>query len=234
MIYVACFGNGVKLIFVSSLSVGKPIHKNKTVNWAMILFRKQDSSLLYQWLKVACVFYNSLVIRGKSRLFSHLCLSINWKNKGLKAHFSWQKVYLCLVNFKAKEGWLTRCVLHWCINELVTQSFFISPLGTLWLWSLIYVCFVSMARLNGHGRGSMRKIWDVTNRSIVMMAVADAIVFLLLCCLTTSSSGLSIVPDILTYRTCVNSPPGFSPGCMDNVTVNPGGKATFNCQVLCT
>jgi len=47
----------------------------------------------------------------------------------------------------------------------------------------------------------------------------------------TTSNGLSIVPDILTYKTCVNSPPGFSPGCMDNVTVYPGGTATFNCQV---
>ena len=47
----------------------------------------------------------------------------------------------------------------------------------------------------------------------------------------TASNGLSIVPDILTYKTCYNAPPGFSPGCMDNVTVYPGGKATFNCQV---
>jgi len=47
----------------------------------------------------------------------------------------------------------------------------------------------------------------------------------------TTSDGLSIVPDILTYKTCVNSPPGFSEGCMDNVTVYPGGSATFNCQV---
>ena len=46
-----------------------------------------------------------------------------------------------------------------------------------------------------------------------------------------SIKALSIVPDIFTYKTCVNSPPGFSPGCMDNVTVYPGDKATFNCQV---
>lgn len=61
--------------------------------------------------------------------------------------------------------------------------------------------------------------------------------FLLLILLAIVSFGqnsikaLSLIPDILTYKTCVNSPPGFSPGCMDNVTVYPGDRATFSCQV---
>ena len=83
---------------------------------------------------------------------------------------------------------------------------------------------------------SMWKIWDVTNRSIVVIMLAivpTAIFYVVSCCYCwTTSNGLpGILPDILTYKTCVYTPPGFSPGCMDNVTVYPGGTATFNCQV---
>ena len=77
------------------------------------------------------------------------------------------------------------------------------------------------------------KMWDVTNRSIVITMVGIVLTILYFFLFWTTSNGLSIIPDVLTYKTCVNSPPGFSPGCMDNVTVYPGGKATFNCQVSC-
>ena len=75
-----------------------------------------------------------------------------------------------------------------------------------------------------------------TNRSIVVIMLAivpTAIFYVVSCCYCwTTSNGLpGILPDILTYKTCVYTPPGFSPGCMDNVTVYPGGTATFNCQV---
>ena len=76
----------------------------------------------------------------------------------------------------------------------------------------------------------------MTNRSIVVIMLAivpTAIFYVVSCCYCwTTSNGLpGILPDILTYKTCVYTPPGFSPGCMDNVTVYPGGTATFNCQV---
>ena len=37
-----------------------------------------------------------------------------------------------------------------------------------------------------------------------------------------SSDALSFIPEFLWYKTCADSPPGFSPGCMNNVTVNVG------------
>ena len=46
-----------------------------------------------------------------------------------------------------------------------------------------------------------------------------------------SSDALSFIPEVLWYKTCADSPPGFSPGCMNNVTVNVGDRAVFNCQV---
>lgn len=57
--------------------------------------------------------------------------------------------------------------------------------------------------------------------------------FTLLCIfqILTLIKGFSFVPEFFWYRTCADSPPGFSPGCMDNVTVNIGEKAVFNCQV---
>jgi len=67
----------------------------------------------------------------------------------------------------------------------------------------------------------------------MLAIVPTAIFYVVSCCYCwTTSNGLpGILPDILTYKTCVYTPPGFSPGCMDNVTVYPGGTATFNCQV---
>ncbi len=47
----------------------------------------------------------------------------------------------------------------------------------------------------------------------------------------TFAKGLSFMPEFLLYKTCADSPPGFSPGCMNNVSVNIGEKAIFNCQV---
>jgi hypothetical protein len=46
-----------------------------------------------------------------------------------------------------------------------------------------------------------------------------------------STESLSFMPEFLWYKTCADSPPGFSPGCMNNVTVNIGERAVFNCQV---
>ena len=46
-----------------------------------------------------------------------------------------------------------------------------------------------------------------------------------------SADALSFIPEFLWYKTCADSPPGFSPGCMSNVTVNVGERAVFNCQV---
>ena len=46
-------------------------------------------------------------------------------------------------------------------------------------------------------------------------------------------NGLAILPDFVTYKTCLYSAPSFSPGCMANVTANVGERATFNCQVKC-
>lgn len=73
----------------------------------------------------------------------------------------------------------------------------------------------------------------MTNKVIIKMVstTAGIVLFFVASWYGTTSHGLSIVPEILTYKTCVNSPPGFSEGCMDNVTVYPGGSATFNCQV---
>jgi hypothetical protein len=75
---------------------------------------------------------------------------------------------------------------------------------------------------------------NVTNKVSPIIAKMVAIVLTVVLSLMTSAKttyGLSLVPEIFTYKTCADSPPGFSPGCMDNVTVYPGGRATFNCQV---
>jgi len=45
------------------------------------------------------------------------------------------------------------------------------------------------------------------------------------------ASGGPLMTDLFSYKTCVNSPPSFSPGCMTDLTVNIGERATFNCQV---
>merc|ERR1712038_737724 len=46
-----------------------------------------------------------------------------------------------------------------------------------------------------------------------------------------SANALSLFPDMFKYKTCADSAPEFSLGCMANVTVNIGERATFNCQV---
>lgn len=46
-----------------------------------------------------------------------------------------------------------------------------------------------------------------------------------------STTALSLFPDMFKYKTCADSAPEFSLGCMANVTVNIGERATFNCQV---
>jgi hypothetical protein len=78
------------------------------------------------------------------------------------------------------------------------------------------------------------------NRRRKFPAVLEASELLLLLtflALPASSSSLSFIPEFLWYKSCADSPPGFSPGCMSNVTVNIGDRAVFNCQVkgyLCT
>ena len=52
-----------------------------------------------------------------------------------------------------------------------------------------------------------------------------------LCWLLFQASGGPLMTDLFSYKTCVNSPPSFSPGCMTDLTVNIGERATFNCQV---
>ena len=47
----------------------------------------------------------------------------------------------------------------------------------------------------------------------------------------SSANALSLFPDMFKYKTCADSPPNFSGGCMANVSVNIGERATFNCQV---
>ena len=49
-----------------------------------------------------------------------------------------------------------------------------------------------------------------------------------------STTALSLFPDMFKYKTCADSAPKFSLGCMANVTVNIGERATFNCQVSYT
>ena len=61
-------------------------------------------------------------------------------------------------------------------------------------------------------------------------AAAEGLVWMLIT-VVNLTLGSPLMPDLLTYKTCMNSPPGFSPGCMANVTVNIGERAQFNCQV---
>ena len=44
------------------------------------------------------------------------------------------------------------------------------------------------------------------------------------------SPASSLIPEFLSYKTCVNRPPAFS-GCMSNVTADFGERVVLNCQV---
>ena len=57
-----------------------------------------------------------------------------------------------------------------------------------------------------------------------LMALALAAVALL------PSPASSLIPEFLSYKTCVDSPPAFS-GCMSNVTADFGERVVLNCQV---
>ena len=57
-----------------------------------------------------------------------------------------------------------------------------------------------------------------------LMALALAAVALL------PSPASSLIPEFLSYKTCVNQPPAFS-GCMSNVTADFGERVVLNCQV---
>ena len=56
-----------------------------------------------------------------------------------------------------------------------------------------------------------------------LTAVAVAAVALL------PSPASSLIPEFLSYKTCVDSPPAFS-GCMSNVTADFGERVVLNCQ----
>ena len=74
------------------------------------------------------------------------------------------------------------------------------------------------------GRGKWRS-WPggdcLTTR---LTALAVAAVALL------PSPATSLIPEFLSYKTCVDSPPAFS-GCMSNVTADFGERVVLNCQV---
>jgi len=81
-------------------------------------------------------------------------------------------------------------------------------------------------RRNGSSTGS-----SSSARSATKSAAAGAVFLLQLLLTVNVSLANPLVSDLLTYKTCMNSPPSFSPGCMADVTVNIGERATFNCQV---
>ena len=57
---------------------------------------------------------------------------------------------------------------------------------------------------------------------------AFAVVLILAAAIATASGGL--IPEFLSYKTCMNAPPSFS-GCMTNVTADLGQRVVLNCQV---
>ena len=64
-------------------------------------------------------------------------------------------------------------------------------------------------------------------------SVLNAIIVVLVFVGTLASfpqSAHSLIPEFLSYHTCVDSPPSFS-GCMSNVTADFGQRVVLNCQV---
>ena len=66
--------------------------------------------------------------------------------------------------------------------------------------------------------------WDASDCLTRLITLALATVALL------PSPASSLIPEFLSYKTCVDSPPAFS-GCMSNVTADFGERVVLNCQV---
>jgi len=73
--------------------------------------------------------------------------------------------------------------------------------------------------------------WNKFRKMVLASSLLFEVFMAILVIVPGSTDALSFIPEFLWYKTCADSPPGFSPGCMSNVTVNIGERAVFNCQV---
>ncbi len=64
-----------------------------------------------------------------------------------------------------------------------------------------------------------------SNQHLQLALVSSALITL-----AASSPAEALIPEFLSYKTCMEAPPDFS-GCMTNVTADIGERVVLNCQV---